>query len=275
MKTALCMKFSAACLALFLALSPLPAETESASESPSPSFSFSATEHGWIPAEEDIGAESSEGDLIPSAPAETLPPVNDITLPAVSPAPTIAVSPSAAPLEPLPDFLTTAEFQRRYGCSYLTFVPSRPVPGAAFLIIRDSAQTAPRTLWSEQPVPLSFRRALTRTLRDMTDALGEDAPHLTDDPEEASWFLFFDMQYPYYHDYGKSHEIKGYGCELTLSLWNPFKAKRAARISIRKNLLPVIYSWDNGIAAADPPILSEQPEYAAFIEKARAALESR
>lgn len=171
-----------------------------------------------------------------------------------------------------PVYWSESDFADFYGVSYAKFKPSRPRAGYVCVIVKDSAQSAPKTSWKEDEEG-DFYNALTQHVDELLWELEDDAPILTGNPNLASSFLVFDLQYPFRGYYGSEQPyVKGYNCTVSLTLTNAKSRSAIASITRTNRLGNTIYSWDDWIAKADIPELYEGGDYAGFTEKIRAAL---
>ncbi|MGI6726687.1 MAG: hypothetical protein ACOX62_11000 [Christensenellales bacterium] len=171
-----------------------------------------------------------------------------------------------------PVYWSESDFANFYGVSYAKFKPSRPRAGYVCVVVKDGAESAPKTGWKKDEEG-DFDNALTQHVAELLWKLEDDAPILTGNPNLASSFLVFDLQYPFRGFYGSEEPyVKGYNCTVSLTLTNAKSRSAIASITRTNRLGNTIYSWNNWIAKADVPELYEGRDYAGFAEKIRAAL---
>ena len=165
------------------------------------------------------------------------------------------------------------DFKSRLGVEYSKFKPSRARAGYACIVIRKGTQLAPETPWTRDEEG-EFEDALNSTVSRLIAQLDEDAPVLTGNPHLASSFWVFSLNYPFrgWYGYNNQKEVKGYNLNMSLTIVDAATKKTIGEVKKSIRLPNRISSWRNGIAKPDAPDLSEEKGYAAFANKAAAAL---
>lgn len=174
-----------------------------------------------------------------------------------------------------PVFWSESDFKAFYGVEFNKFKPSKARPGYVCIVVKDSTQSAPETSWRDDEDD-NFFQCLRSTVSDILiefDEREEDAPIITGNPQLASSFWVFDLQYPFYALYGREEpHVKGYNCSLTMTSMDAATHSVIATDTRTNKLANTIYEWHNWIAKADIPILAERQSFPGFINKIAAAL---
>lgn len=171
-----------------------------------------------------------------------------------------------------PVYWSESDFADFYGVSYAKFKPSRPRAGFVCVVVKDSAESSPETGWRKDEEG-EFYNTLTSYIGELLYELEDDAMIITGNPNLASSFLVFNLQYPFRGYYGSEEPyVKGYNCTVSLSLTNAKSRSAIASLTRSNRLANTIYSWNNWVAKADVPEFYEGREYTAFAEKIRSAL---
>lgn len=164
----------------------------------------------------------------------------------------------------LPCLWSESQFAAAFGADYTVFVPSRPRAGYVCLLLADGAQSYPDTPWSEDRDG-SFSRAVLDTVKNLADAMEENAPVLTGNPNLASSFWLIDITYPFYSWYG-AKEAAGYDCRVSVRAMDAAGKSVIAECAAVGRLGETIYDWDeNGVARAETPALSDGQGYEEFV----------
>lgn len=196
-------------------------------------------------------------------------------VPIVSEAMKEALSDSSAQFCFDPFFWPEAGFRNVFGKDFKSFKPSSPRAGYVCVVLKKGAEVLPGTAWAEDVSRDGYLlEAVEKTVSDMLSSLDADAPTLTGNPNLASSFWVFNVQYPFYALYGTTGEIKGYHCKYEVSAVDAKSKKAIAALSDMNRLGNTIYSWSNWIAQADTPDLCENSGYENFIEKIRSSLQN-
>ncbi len=172
-----------------------------------------------------------------------------------------------------PFFWAESDFETFYGIPFSRFRPAHALPGLVCPVIRDSARSSFLHSWKneEDSRHFDFLSQLEEVLH-----LFHIAP-LTGNPQLASSFWVLDVSYPFRGYYGEQGEVKGYNCQLTLTVLNASDHRTVAEFTSLRKLEDTIYDWEDGIAQAewpDPYEFSER-ETGAFLRSVRAYLASQ
>ena len=168
-------------------------------------------------------------------------------------------------------FWTDKMFESYYGKPFAKFVPTRPRAGYVCVVIKNDSKTNPEKSWNVESNS-NFISTLNTTVSDLLETIynssPESVPVITANPNLASYFWVFQMDYPFYSWYGtrsNPRQVRAFNCVVSLSV---LKAKTHKAISSvnKRNNLPNRISWwnDDNTAQADIPVLSEQGNYASF-----------
>ena len=171
-----------------------------------------------------------------------------------------------------PAWWSEDEFQSVFGTSYQKFTPKRPRPGYVCVVLAKGSQNAPETAWNKGEDTWKTDSIIYNTVSSLVWSLGDDAPVLTGNPHLASAFWVVDHTYSFHAYYGEDREVKGYNCSISLVAETAAKKQNIAKISAKETLGNTIYSWSNGVSAADTPDLSLQDKYASFVNTVRSSL---
>ncbi|MBO7385993.1 MAG: hypothetical protein J6U63_06625, partial [Clostridia bacterium] len=159
-----------------------------------------------------------------------------------------------------PAFWTEKEFKEVFGTSYSSFVPKRPRPGFACVIIKNGAQYFPGREWKDGVDDYDFEFALDRNIFYTNLTLYEDgeAPVFTANPHLASEFWVYNVRYTYYADYGEQGDtrfVKGYDVEMSLTVEKADGKGDIAVLTMSDRLPDRISSWSDWTAFPDTPIV--------------------
>lgn len=154
-------------------------------------------------------------------------------------------------------------FAEVFGTAYAGFRPASARPGYACVIAKNGAKAGPTEAWNEEN-GYDFTESLNQLLTDICTYLGEDAPVFTANPQLASEFWVYDIQYPFYALYGSTGDVKGYNCTATLTVLDAATKQNIATLSGTERLGDTIWSWHDGISLAEPPVLSESAGFTDF-----------
>ena len=168
-------------------------------------------------------------------------------------------------------FWTDSKFEKTFGTPFKKFVPSRPRAGYVCVVINNKSQTYPETSWKKDKNK-DFRNTLDKTVSDLLqniyDSAPESMPAITGNPNLASTFWYFSMEYPFYSWYGtrsNRKQVKGYNCSVSLTVIDAKTHRTIAQIN-QKNRLANRISWwnDDNTAQADIPELKSLNNYGGF-----------
>ncbi len=159
-----------------------------------------------------------------------------------------------------PAFWTEKEFKEVFGTNYSSFVPKRPRPGFACVIIKNGAQYFPGREWKDGVDDYDFEFALDRNIFYTNLTLYEDgeAPVFTANPHLASEFWVYNVRYTYYADYGEKGDtrfVKGYDVEMSLTVEKADGKSDIAVLTMSDRLPDRISSWSEWTAFPDTPIV--------------------
>ncbi len=172
-----------------------------------------------------------------------------------------------------PFFWSESDIKAVFGKKFSQFKPASPRPGFACVIVPDKAECYPETSWDDGD-NYEFLDTLNAAMNAMRITLEDDSPAFTGNPQLASVFLVFDIQYPFYAKYGTEGDVRGFNCTLTLTVQDASTHKSIAKFSASEKLGNTIYSWSDGISHADvPDIYSSNTFYKTFLPKVRLALQ--
>ena len=172
-----------------------------------------------------------------------------------------------------PSYWAEEDFKTVLGNAYSKFVPSRPRPAYACVIIKKGAQCWPETAWNKGD-NTDFLNAMNEIVNSIAIQLDEDAPVFTGNPHLASTYWIFDVDYEFYSWYGDK-EIKGYNLSMTLTVRDAAGKKDAAQLKYSEKLPSTIYSWYDGISCPDFPDPYEISNLDATVNKIRALMQKQ
>lgn len=163
-------------------------------------------------------------------------------------------------------------FNEVFGVPYASFRPAAARPGYVCVVAKNGAKSGPDEPWNGDD-SYDFTNSLNELISALSAYLGNDAPVFTGNPQLASEFWVYDIQYPFYALYGSDGAVKGYNCTATLTVVDAAAKNTLASITGTEILGDTISSWHDWKALADPPALGENAGFESFAGTVRLALQ--
>ena len=163
-------------------------------------------------------------------------------------------------------------FNEVFGTPYASFHPASARPGYVCVVAKNGAKSGPDEPWNGDN-SYDFTDSLNELLSALIMYLGNDAPVFTGNPQLASEFWVYDIQYPFYALYGSDGAVKGYNCTATLTVVDASAKNTLASVTGTEVLGNTIFSWNDWKALADPPVLEESVGFDSFAGSVRLALQ--
>lgn len=177
-----------------------------------------------------------------------------------------------------PCFWSPDGFKSVFGTEYNRFQPSAPRPGYAAVILKPGIMADCSHKWSEEADgSYELVEAVNSFIDNVMGNLGaDDCPVFTGNPNLASTFWVFDLQYPFHSWYGdNSFRVKGFNCTFSVSVIEAKTKREIASLSATEKLESTIYYWndDDMTSQAERPYLEEQAGFDGFVKRVREALQ--